>query len=154
VTGELDPRVSDEATGLPPLEELGDDETLVVLARSSGEGLASNPLAGDVPVAVRYLHLRGLANAELLAGTIQWAQVHIAVPVDDALDLAADLARGAPDDDPLEFVLKAQRDAALERVGALERLGACYRAGTRPTEALHRELERTALRLIELGLAE
>jgi hypothetical protein len=96
MTGELDPRVSDEATGLPPLEELGDDETLVVLAWSSGEGLASNPLAGDVPVAVRYLHLRGVANSDLAAGVVaEWAQLHIAVPVEVALDVAADLARGS-----------------------------------------------------------
>lgn len=30
-----------------------------------------------------------------------------------------------------------------ERTGALERLLVCYRMGTAPSEALHRELERT-----------
>jgi hypothetical protein len=74
MTGELDPRVSDEATGLPPLEELGDDETLVVLAWSSGEGLASNPLAGDVPVAVRYLHLRGLARGSTFEAEVAYTR--------------------------------------------------------------------------------
>lgn len=100
MTDPVDPRVSDEATGLPPLEELGDDETLVVLAWSSGEGLVHNPLA-DVSVAVRFLHLRGLANNSDRPGVVaEWAQTHIAVPVEVALDVAADLARGAPADEP------------------------------------------------------
>lgn len=157
MTAAGDPRLTDTATGLPPLEELGDDEVLVVLAWSSGEGIATNPLAGrgaDGTVAVRYLHMRGLANSELADGRVEWAQAHIAVPVDVCLDVAADLARGAPADDTLDVEVGAQRDAALERVAALERLLACYRLGGPPSEGLFRELDRTRRRLTELGLGE
>lgn len=89
-----DPRVSDEATGLPPLEEIGTDETLLVLAWASGSGVASSPFTGR-DEACRFLHLRGLAVAPGGGPTdVEWVQVHIAVPVEHAVDVAAALAAG------------------------------------------------------------
>lgn len=89
--------ISDEATGLPPLEELGDDETLIVLAWVGGTGIVQSPHSTeDIPV--RYLHARGLAvptEAEKAQGAeATWVQVHLAVPVDHAVDVAAALASG------------------------------------------------------------
>lgn len=86
-----DDRLTDEATGLPPLDELGDDEVLVVLAWASGEGLAQLP-DSPTPLAVRYLHARGLAKAP--DGTVEWVQVHLAVPMDHAMDVAVALGGG------------------------------------------------------------
>lgn len=83
-------RVSDEATGLPPLEEIGDDETLFVCAWAGGDGLVHFP-EGD-NIAVRYLHLRGLTSDP--GEPPVWAQIHIAVPVEYCLDVAATLAKG------------------------------------------------------------
>jgi hypothetical protein len=87
-----DPRLSDEATGLPPLEEIGTDDIMLVLAWAGGEGLATSPISGKTE-ACRYLHLRGLAVAADGASA-EWAQVHIAVPVSHALDVAATLGKG------------------------------------------------------------
>lgn len=89
-----DPRVSDEATGLPPLEEIGTDPALIVLAWASGDGLVVGPHT-DEPVAVRFLHLRGLIEAEPgSAHKVEWTQIHVAVPVEHAMDVA--LALGGP----------------------------------------------------------
>lgn len=88
---EEDPRVSDEATGLPPLEELNEDEVMIVAAWASGEGVVQTPLAVE-PIAVRYLHLRGLALSD--DGTPEWVQAHVAVPVDHAIDVAVALGGG------------------------------------------------------------
>lgn len=55
------------------------------------------------------------------------------------------------EDDAL-IALRAERDAALDRVGALEALVANYRVGRRTTEKLHDRLHRTRVRLTELGL--
>lgn len=84
-----DPRVSDEATGLPPLGDLEDDTTLVVLAWDASEGLAATSSGS---VAVRYLHLRGVMQGG--PSGAEWAQIHVAVPVEHALDIAAALAKG------------------------------------------------------------
>jgi hypothetical protein len=86
----MDPRVSDEATGLPPLEELNDDETILVVAWASGSGVAQSPMAEET-VPCRYLHLRGVAQGP---DGPEWAQIHIAVPVEHAVDVAAALAAG------------------------------------------------------------
>lgn len=86
-----DPRVSDEATGLPPLDELGNDPAMIVLAWASGEGVVSSPHTGEA-LAVRYVHLRGLIEAPTdEPHKVEWAQVHIAVPVEHAMDVAAAL---------------------------------------------------------------
>lgn len=92
-----DPRTSDEATGLPPLEEVEAESSLVVLAWTSGVGVVANPGIGE-PTPVRWLHLRGLINNENGDG-VQWGQLHIAVPVEHAVDVAAALAAGGVFDD-------------------------------------------------------
>lgn len=86
-----DPRVSDEATGLPPLEEVEDDLAMLVVAWYASEGVAASPLTNE-PQAVRYLHARGLVTGK--DGTPEWAQVYLAVPVEASVELAAALAKG------------------------------------------------------------
>lgn len=95
-----DPRTSDEATGLPPLEELGDDEVLLVTTWVAGTGVARSPVTGEL-VVVRYLHVRGLAHSDETdpGSQPEWAQVHLAVPVEHAVDVAAALASGGMLDD-------------------------------------------------------
>jgi len=90
--------VSDEATGLPPLEEIApDDEAMIVLAWAGGSGIVQSPHTTE-PIAVRYLHVRGLAlpnDAEKAQGAqATWVQVHIAVPVEHSMDVASALAAG------------------------------------------------------------
>lgn len=90
-----DDRTSDEATGLPPLEELESETTLVVLAWAGSEGIAAHTVGGetvDGGAPVRYLHVRGL----IVGGPsgVEWAQIHLAVPVEHAVDVAACLATG------------------------------------------------------------
>lgn len=94
-----DPRTTDEATGLPALDVVEPASSLVVVAWAAAAGIVSSPLqAADIPV--RWLHLRGLARA--VPGddphVVDWAQMHIAVPVDHALDVAAALAKGTTEE--------------------------------------------------------
>jgi hypothetical protein len=96
VHGNDDPRVSDEATGLPPLEEVETQSSLVVCAWDAGSGIAGHPGMGD-PIPVRWLHVRGLVNTDDDDG-VQWGQLHIAVPVEHALDVAAALAKGTTEE--------------------------------------------------------
>jgi hypothetical protein len=91
-SGADDPRTSDEATGLPPLEEVEAESSLVVCSWTTGSGLVENPGIGE-PVPVRWLHVRGLINNDDNSG-VQWGQLHVAVPVDAVMDLAADLVKG------------------------------------------------------------
>lgn len=94
-----DPRVSDEATGLPPLEVIEAETTLVVLAWAASEGIAALTLDGEVKEggeAVRYLHCRGLIEGG--PSGVEWAQIHLAVPVGSALDVAAALAKGTTEE--------------------------------------------------------
>jgi hypothetical protein len=91
-----DPRVSDEATGLPPLEELGNDPVMLVLAWATGNGIASNDFT-DSEEPCRFLHLRGLVVSETAGYSAEWAQIHFAIPVEAVMDLAADLVRGRPE---------------------------------------------------------
>ena len=87
----FDPRVSDEATGLPPLDEIGTDVAMLAAAWASGEGLVTVPFTSEI-VAVRYIHIRGLVpNPDGGPGDAEWAQVHIAVPVEHAAEVAAAL---------------------------------------------------------------
>lgn len=89
-----DPRVSDENTGLPPLDQVDPDDTLLVCAWVGGTGVAMTP-GSDETIPVRYLSVRGLTR-----GTpgdphsAEWAQFHLAVPVEHAVDVAAALASG------------------------------------------------------------
>lgn len=87
---------TDEATGLPPLAEVDEMMTLVVVDYTAQEGLVGGSLI-DPPVPARYLSLRGLMLPPPDAGhnhPAEWYQVHVAVPVDIALDVAAALAKG------------------------------------------------------------
>lgn len=89
-----DPRVSDEATGLPPLDQVDPDDTLLVCAWVGGTGVATSPATSET-IPVRYLSLRGLTRGR--AGdphSAEWAQFHVAVPVEHAVDVAAALAAG------------------------------------------------------------
>jgi hypothetical protein len=95
-----DPRLSDAATGLPPLEDVEPADTVLLLAWAASEGVALSPVTA-APQAVRFLSVRGLAmldpnlvGAGRLPTDPQWVQVHIAVPVEHALDVAAALAKG------------------------------------------------------------
>lgn len=89
-----DPRVSDEATGLPPLEQVDPDDTMLVCSWVGSVGVAMVP-GRDETIAVRYLSVRGITR-----GTpgdphsAEWAQFHLAVPVEHAVDVAAALASG------------------------------------------------------------
>lgn len=87
-----DARLSDEATGLPPLEDLDGESTMLVMAWNASEGIAMSPLS-HATEPVRFLHLRGLSLAPE-DGKPEWVQVHIAVPVEVCLDVAAALAKG------------------------------------------------------------
>lgn len=89
-----DPRVSDEATGLPPLENVDPDNALLVCAWVGSVGVAMMPGQDDT-IAVRYLSVRGITRGK--PGdphSAEWAQFHIAVPVEHAVDVAAALASG------------------------------------------------------------
>lgn len=89
-----DPRLSDEATGLPPLEELGDDPVVLVLAWATGDGIAANDFTkSDEPC--RYLHVRGLIKSETPGYAAEWTQAHFAIPTAAVMDLAADLVKGS-----------------------------------------------------------
>lgn len=86
-----DERVTDEATGLPPIETIDPLNCIVVAAWQASEGIVHNPATGvDIPV--RYLSVRGLYNET--GNSMYWGQIHIAVPVEHAVDVAADLAKG------------------------------------------------------------
>lgn len=89
-----DPRTSDEATGLPPLENVENELAILALVWTASEGVVASPLTEE-PQAVRYLHVRGIVAGD--GGpddTPVWAQAHIAVPFDVAMEMAAALAKG------------------------------------------------------------
>lgn len=100
---EQDPRVSDEATGLPPLEEVEIDAALLVLAWSGGTGAVVSPHSAE-SVPVRWLHVRGLVREGDGSDPtkVEWAQLHLAVPVEHAVDVAATLASGGAFDEQPE----------------------------------------------------
>jgi hypothetical protein len=90
-----DDRVSDAATGLPPLERVTREDTILLAAYSASVGVALSPVTRQ-PIPVRYLSVRGLINAP--AGedhAMEWGQIHVAVPVEHTLDVAAALAKGS-----------------------------------------------------------
>lgn len=90
-----DDRTSDEATGLPPLHEIDVAATIVLLAWDATEGMVSMP--NGESIAVRYLHVRGVTHSED-GTTIDWAQAHIAVPVDVVMEVAGHLVRGTTEE--------------------------------------------------------
>jgi len=87
-------RASDDATGLPPLEIIEPETTLVVAAWDATEGVAARTAGGEIEadVPVRYLHARGLIQGGPTG--VEWAQIHLAIPVELALDVAAAIAKG------------------------------------------------------------
>lgn len=89
-----DPRLSDAATGLPPLEDVDPNDALLVLAWSASVGVATSPATSET-VPVRYLSVRGLVRGRPDdPQSAEWAQFHLAVPVEHAVDVAAALASG------------------------------------------------------------
>lgn len=83
---------SDEATGLPPLQEgpagvqatlrtCADASFLPVRGASGGEGLVRVP-GHDEVLAVRYVHLRGLIYDPENTQDAKWMQTTLAVPAD------------------------------------------------------------------------
>lgn len=89
-----DPRCSDQATGLPPLEQIGpDDYPMLVLDWMGGEGIVVSPHT-EQTIPVRYLHLRGLVRSDEPGATAEWVQFHIAVPAEVASLVAATLTAG------------------------------------------------------------
>lgn len=85
---------SDAGTGLPPMAEVDQDSTLLVLAWHAQVGVVAVP-DEDAPVPVRYLTLRGLTRSTPGDDSkVEWAQFTVAVPVDQAMDVAAALASG------------------------------------------------------------
>ncbi|MGH9094154.1 MAG: hypothetical protein ACRDXE_03240 [Acidimicrobiales bacterium] len=78
---------SDAATGLPPLDEVGDDPVMLVMACAGGEGLVASPISTE---AVKFLHFRGLVPGT--DGRPEWAQIHVAIPYQAAMMVAAVLA--------------------------------------------------------------
>lgn len=116
-----DPRLSDEATGLPPLDEVDGANAMLVLAWVTSDGLASLAREGEP---VRYLSARGLTQAA--DGAVEWAQAHLAVPTAVAMDVAADLGAGADLPAPTE----RRRIAELRRaLAAISGRGACHECG-------------------------
>lgn len=89
-------RLSDEATGLPPLCDVEPNHALLTLAWCASEALVTSPITGTVEPC-RVISLRGLQRAPG-SGEPEWGQVHIAVPVEVALDVAAALAKGTTDE--------------------------------------------------------
>lgn len=84
-----DPRVSDEATGLPPLDEVEPEIALLGMAWAVTEGIVQSPVTEET-VAVRYLSVRGLVHGPD-GGPVEWNQVHIAVPAEALGDLVRSL---------------------------------------------------------------
>lgn len=75
------PDPSDAATGLPPLEDVEPEIALLAVKAAYGEGVVTIPFT-DGTTAVRYLSFRGLVQGVAPSG-VEWAQVHIAIPVAD-----------------------------------------------------------------------
>lgn len=93
-----DDRVSDAATGLPPLERVTTADTILLAAFAASAGVAFSPVTKQ-PIPVRYLSVRGLINAPASDGhAVEWGQIHVAVPVEHTLDVAAALAKGSTED--------------------------------------------------------
>lgn len=89
---ENNPQISDETTGLRPLEELDPPASILLLGWYVSEGVVALP-ANQGTVAVRHLHVRGLVQGDK-PGEVEWAQFFVSVPVEHALDVSADLAKG------------------------------------------------------------
>ncbi len=87
MTSPQDPRLSDEATGLPPLHEVEPEIALLGMAWVVTEGIVQSPFTGET-TAVRYLSVRGLAQPE---GQPEWHQAHIAIPAEAIPGLIAAL---------------------------------------------------------------
>lgn len=93
-----DPRATDEVTGLPPIDHVDADFTMLVVSWATLEGVGMTPF-DEEPVAVRYVTFRGLTRD---GDDVEWSQHHIAVPVSMVMDLAAGLASGGLFDEPTQ----------------------------------------------------
>lgn len=90
-----DPQYSDEATGLPPLADLDQNNAILLRAWHVTEGVAS--VHGNQTQAMRTLHVRGLVRGDGPAD-IEWGQVFVSVPVELVMEVAADLVKGSTQD--------------------------------------------------------
>lgn len=88
-----DPRLSDEATGLPPLAQVEDERALFVLDWYTSEGIVLSGFTNETK-AVKFLHARGLVRGERGGAEVEWAQAYIAIPTEVVMELAADLVKG------------------------------------------------------------
>jgi hypothetical protein len=88
-----DPRLSDEATGLPPLEQVEEDRAVFVLEWDTSEGIVASGFHEETKP-VKFLHVRGLVRGEPGGPDVEWAQAYIAISTDIVMDLAADLVKG------------------------------------------------------------
>lgn len=93
-----DPRVTDQATGLPPLEQVDPGDTILLAAYAASEGVAMSPASGQA-IPVRYLSVRGLIRGDADdPRSAEWGQIHVAVPVEHVMDVCASLAKGSTED--------------------------------------------------------
>ncbi len=89
-------RVPDEVCGLPPLADVDHDIAMLVQDWTATVGIVA--VDDHAPIPVRFLSVRGLVRSAEAAGGVEWAQAHIAVPVEHAVDVAAALAKGTSED--------------------------------------------------------
>ena len=69
--------MSDAATGLPPLDQPIEEDTLWAMAFSSGQADVLSPVDRG-PSGAMILSVRGLVNSR--DGSPEWGQMHIAFP--------------------------------------------------------------------------
>jgi len=78
------PDPSDEATGLPPLEDIEPRMAILAVKLCAGDGAVAIPFTNPPDTTqVKYLSFRGLVPTGAMLNQVEWAQVHIAVPLGD-----------------------------------------------------------------------
>lgn len=82
---------SDQATGLPPLDEPDPGDGMIMTSHAVSEGLIAHP-KGDQ--AVVFLSVRGLVRDDRARSGVGWAQFHIGVPHEQLPKLIAELSMG------------------------------------------------------------
>jgi hypothetical protein len=94
VTEMADDRLTDTATGLPPLEDVDPNNALLVFSWIGSHGISTVPGTNET-IPVRFLSVRGIARGEDDNPMSPiWSQIHLAVPTMAAVDVAATLATG------------------------------------------------------------
>lgn len=112
-----DDRLSDEATGLPPLEQLEPSDAVLLLAWDASVGIVVSPFTNeDLPV--RVLHVRGLSQGLGTEGekSPDWVQCFICVPTIHAVDVAAALAKGSTEELGDEDIAASTEAFVLEKL--------------------------------------